>query len=195
MAEPASLSRVHDLFNNERLRKLLVSIRAPLGVVALLATVPFMKADWFWPAVAVSALGEALQLWCFASLCKTVELSANGPYAVVRNPMYMGRYFLILGGLMLLANPWLLGAFTVLYYFYMVNRVSREEKKLRKVLGQPYLDYCAKVGRFLPSFRVYDGSRLWYANATNIRENHALANGLAVVAFYALAYIAIFHLG
>ena len=52
--------------------------------------------------------GEAIQLWCFASLDKGRTLAFNGPYALVRNPMYLGRYFILLGGLMLLGNAWLL---------------------------------------------------------------------------------------
>jgi len=40
--------------------------------------------------------------------------------------------------------------YTVIYYFYMVNRVKREEAHLRAVLGAPYAEYCAAVRRFLP---------------------------------------------
>ena len=68
----------------------------------------------------------------------------------VRNPMYLGRYFILLGGIMLLGHWWLLVLFTVVYYFYMVNRVKREEEYLRGPLGAPYEDYLRTVNRFLP---------------------------------------------
>ena len=40
--------------------------------------------------------------------------------------MYLGRFFLIGGALLLAGRPWILLPYAVFYYFYMVNRVKRE---------------------------------------------------------------------
>jgi hypothetical protein len=50
---------------------------------------------------------------------------------MVRNPMYLGRFFILLGFLMLLDQWWLLLAYTVIYWLYMDARVQREEAHLR----------------------------------------------------------------
>jgi len=57
--------------------------------------------------VLVSVLGEAIQLWSFASLVKNEQLTARGPYVLVRNPMYLGRFFLILGIALLFGNVYI----------------------------------------------------------------------------------------
>jgi protein-S-isoprenylcysteine O-methyltransferase Ste14 len=78
---------------------------------------------------------------------------AVGPYRLVRNPMYIGGFTVLLGfglyegspAIVLFALPWLLGAhlFVILY----------EEPHLRAIFGAPYEEYCRSVQRWLPRFR------------------------------------------
>ncbi len=108
---------IHRLFNNPTLRKALVRSRVLLGLLAVAAIIWKLDPRWLLPGFLVSMFGELVQLWCFASLDKSRTLASNGPYALVRNPMYLGRYFILLGGLMLLGRWWVLVLFTVVYYF------------------------------------------------------------------------------
>jgi protein-S-isoprenylcysteine O-methyltransferase Ste14 len=180
---------IHAIFNNATLRTALVRLRVPLFALAAVALIPLIDRAWFWPGLGVSFFGQFIQLWCFASLDKNKALAASGPYALVRNPMYLGRYFIVLGAVMLLGEIWLLPVVTVIYYFYMVNRVKREEKLLQKVLGAPYADYCAEVRRFLPSLRPYRGNPVAYFSWDLLRQNNGLRNFAFLAAFYAVAWV------
>jgi hypothetical protein len=102
--------------------------------------------------------------------------------------MYLGRFFIILGALMLLANVWLLVLYAVVYYFYMVNRVKREEARLRDALGTPYAEYCAAVPRFLPGKRYRDNP-LWYWDWALLRQNNGWANLAGTLAFWIAAFL------
>ena len=188
-----ALQKVHDFFNNSGIRSFFLKIRVPLALVAAWLLIARSDPRWFLPALCVSLAGELLQLWCFGTLHKKKGLSANGPYAVSRNPMYIGRYFLILGALMLPGVPWLLLLFTVLYYFYMSNRVRREEETLRGILGKEYEAYCAEVPRFFPTSRPFRGSPVLTFRRDLFLLNHGHWNLLAVAAFYMAVYIVIFH--
>ncbi len=180
------LDKVHAIFNHPGLRKVWVKSRVPIGLAIVAVVLWRMNPRWLWPGFGVSMVGELIQLWCFASLNKSVDLACNGPYTVVRNPMYLGRFLIILGAVMLLGNAWLVLAYVVVYYFYMVNRVKREEVKLRPILGAPYADYCAKVNRFLPG-RKYPGSTLLYWNWKLLNQNHGWANLAGTLVFWAAA--------
>ena len=180
-------SGLDGLFNDPTLRRTLVRLRVPLFIALGIALLWFARRDWFWPALAVSAFGEAVQLWCFASLQKNQVLAAHGPYALVRNPMYLGRYFLLLGMLMLLKNVWVLAGFTIVYYFYMVNRVRREETVLARTFDDAYARYCGQVPRFLPRLTPHAEGRIAYFDWDTLVRNHGLRNLAQVVAFYALA--------
>jgi protein-S-isoprenylcysteine O-methyltransferase Ste14 len=185
---------VHGLFNHPGLRRTLVRLRVPLFIALGLALIWYAKREWYAPALALSLFGEAIQLWCFASLQKNQVLAANGPYALVRNPMYLGRYLLLLGMLALLGNAWLLAAFTVVYYFYMVNRVRREEALLERTFGAAYESYRAQVPRFLPRLSPRAAGRIAFFDWETFVRNHGLRNLAQVAAFYALAGLNLFLL-
>ena len=90
----------------------------------------------------VSTLGELFQVWCFSTIKTRKKLTIVGPYMFVRNPMYLSRFFLIFGILLMTGNPWIMLVFVVLYYFYTTNRVRREEKDLLEMFGEDYRIYC-----------------------------------------------------
>jgi len=182
------LQAIHDIFNNPAARKLFLRLRYVLSLVLLALLAHYADATRFLPAFLVSLFGEAIQLWSFASLVKNEQLTARGPYVMVRNPMYLGRFFLVLGLMLLLDNPYLTAAYVVLYYFYMVNRVQREEKRLVELLGQPYRDYCARVNRFLPSFGRLSDPAVRFFNWGVMRRNNGHWNLLATLLFYGVLY-------
>jgi protein-S-isoprenylcysteine O-methyltransferase Ste14 len=183
------IKKIHSLFNDSKLRSGLVNLRYPLVALCGAFVIWKSKEVWYWPALAVGMIGALAQVWCFASLEKNKQLCANGPYAIVRNPMYLARFILILGALMLLGEPWLLLLFTVVYWFYMFNRVRREEVRLQKLFGDSYADYCALIRRFLPGIRCYKDNQLLYFRWDFLRRNHGLWNLLGVVIFFLMAGI------
>ena len=173
------------LFQNPRLRRFLVQMRVPIGIVVILLLAPFVRREWLLAGFLVSMLGEFIQVWCFASLDKNATLTVRGPYTMVRNPMYLGRYFIVLGFLMLAATWWLLLAFTIFYWMYMDSRVQREEAHLRPIFGAPYDEYCATVRRFVPGW-PHAGSKVGYWNWTLFSQNNAGTNLLATLAVWAV---------
>ena len=182
------MQAVHRLFNDPKLRRALLKLRVPLGLLAVAGIVWFADPRWLLPGFLVSMFGEAIQLWCFASLDKGRTLASQGPYAFTRNPMYLGRYFIVLGALMLLGRWWLLVLFTAVYYFYMVNRVRREEEFLRGALGAPYAEYLGTVNRFLPGAPP-SGSSAWFWDWRLLRRNHGPANLAATLLFWVLVWV------
>jgi protein-S-isoprenylcysteine O-methyltransferase Ste14 len=169
---------LHAVFNNYWVRKVCVRLRLPIvaGICAALIFFRLIHADMLLIAIGVCLMGELLQLWCFASLNKQKVLALRGPYALVRNPMYIGRYFIILGGVLLLKEPAAVVVFTILYYFYMVNRVKREEAALEIIFGEAYRTYCRNTDRFLPSFRNNNMHALWFWDWDLLRKNNGYLN-------------------
>jgi protein-S-isoprenylcysteine O-methyltransferase Ste14 len=190
--EAKALDLVHGVFNSKALRRGLLALRVPLTLGVAAALCYFARREWFLPGLVVSAVGGLLQLWCFSAIDKQKELAVNGPYKVVRNPMYLARFLLILGFVLLTGNPWVVGLYVIVYYFYMVNRVKREERKLHKVFGEPYAEYMRQVHRFLPA-SAYARGRLLYGRLDLLVRNNGHWNILAVAAFYAVCYLVVFR--
>jgi len=84
--------------------------------------------------------------------------------------------------------------YTLLYYFYMVNRVGREEQRLAGLLGEPYARYRADVNRFLPDPRRLMNPALRFFSLPVMANNNGHWNLLSVLLGYGALYLYIFIL-
>jgi protein-S-isoprenylcysteine O-methyltransferase Ste14 len=94
-------------------------------------------------------------------------LNTRGPYAWVRNPLYVGNLLLVLGLLLIANEPFVyaigLGFFFGEYFFI----IRAEEDFLRGRFAHAFEDYCAKVRRWVPRLtpaftgRLKDGGFDW----------------------------------
>lgn len=119
----------------------------------------------------ISVIGELIRFWGVSwagSETRTTSkvggsnLVISGPFAHVRNPLYIGNILIYLGlGIMSFALfPYLqIGAllFFVFQYHFIVEE---EENYLRKSYGNDYEDFVKNVPRFLPSIRPYKNSKI-----------------------------------
>jgi protein-S-isoprenylcysteine O-methyltransferase Ste14 len=179
---------LQDLFSNRALRKFLYRTRYLLAVLLVVPLARYMDPAWLPAAVGISLFGQLIQAWCFASLVKNLELSVRGPYLLARNPMYLGRFFLILGFVCLIGRPLAIVAYTAVYYLYMVTRVKREERRLRRVFGDEYERYCREVRRFLPSLSRLGDPAVRFFDSEMFLQNHGHWNILLTLAAYAAVY-------
>jgi len=77
------------------------------------------------------------------------RLVASGPYAYTRNPMYLG-HLIYLTGLTLSFRSLLAAAITLVTAIWFHRRVVADEARLAQQLGDPYVNYCGTVKRWLP---------------------------------------------
>lgn len=182
------LNVIHAWFNHPQARKVFLALRYALVAVLLAALMRYADPARYWSALLVSLFGQAIQLWSFAALVKNQQLTARGPYVLVRNPMYLGRFFLLLGVMLLFDRWYVTLGYVGFYYFYMVNRVAREERRLQGLLGEPYRDYCARVNRFVPSLARLRDPATRFFDFTVLARNHGHWNLVATLLFYALLY-------
>jgi len=118
-------------------------------------------AGWVLMAAGV-ALYIACAFWGFAirgngtplPLDPPKKLVVEGPYRVVRNPMYWSVLFVLLGEAAIFHSVAL--AELALAFFVGVNLfvLFFEEPSLRQKFGAEYEEYCRRVPRWLPRLRA-----------------------------------------
>ena len=77
-------------------------------------------------------------------------LVKGGPYAAVRNPMYLGIFLSGVGLVLLLFQWWALFAFLAFMLIRYATLISKEEKVLKKNFGKEYCEYSHTVPRLFP---------------------------------------------
>ena len=87
-------------------------------------------------------------------------LITTGPFARVRNPLYLGNILLYTGvGVMSMALfPWLQIAAAIFFSVQYQLIVTREEEYLSVRFGPAYEEYCRHVRRFIPRLTPYRSS-------------------------------------
>jgi len=86
-----------------------------------------------------------------AQLYADHKLVTNGPFAIVRHPMYLGLIAAALGSL-LLYRTWTTLAYA-LFAPFVLMRARREELALSAEFGEEWRAYCRPVPALLPGFR------------------------------------------
>lgn len=79
----------------------------------------------------------------------TVKIATNGPFRFSRNPLYLLLLLLLFGIAVLASSLWLFITIPILFALFLFNAVKPEERYLSQKFGAEYLDYKAKVRRWI----------------------------------------------
>lgn len=82
---------------------------------------------------------------------KITELVTQGPYSMCRNPLYLGTLLITFSVAVFLQSLTLLVAMIVVGALYLWITVPIEERRLQKVFGEPFTEYCQRVPRVIPN--------------------------------------------
>ena len=97
------------------------------------------------------------------------QLVTDGPYAVVRNPLYLANWIIAIGLCLVAQLGWVLvaGPLLALLLYYVV--ALAEEPRLLAQFGEAYQRYCATTPRFFPRLllRKRGWRALWGSGATH----------------------------
>jgi protein-S-isoprenylcysteine O-methyltransferase Ste14 len=109
----------------------------------------------------VAGIGMVLRVWGAAYLGYDVvhhdnmqggAVMAAGPYRYMRNPIYLGGWFMMMAISLLLTPSGALFMVVLIGFFYL-RLVLGEEAFLVEKLGEPYREYLRVVPRIIPQLR------------------------------------------
>ena len=149
----------------------------------------------------VMLLGEALRLWANGYVghvkvnraprdtpaAKTGRLITAGPYAFVRNPLYVGSFLIVLGFCVAMRSPLAALAAWICFAILYGEKTRREESLIQDEWGREYAAYRAAVPRWMPTWRRYphrEGRWTW--------EGIAASKELKTVVWVTVGFLAVY---
>ncbi len=154
--------------DDKDIRRLIFTYRSYTPIPFLIAMIIFARPTLLSLVVgfAIVLLGEAIRFWGVSiagSETRTTGtvggtfLITNGPFAYVRNPLYVGNMLVYAGiGVMSMALfPWLLIGACIWFFIQYYLIVTKEEEYLAERFGEAYEHYRRHVRRFLPRLTPY----------------------------------------
>lgn len=176
----------------DKLHRTLTWWRVPLLMIPFVLLALYInRLDAFWYGAAVAVFGQLIQTWSGSHIHKDMKLTVSGPYCYTRNPMYIGRFFLMLGMVMMTWNAYIVVAFVILFAIYAHLRVQREEPRLRELFAADYQHYCSEVRRWLPKLKAYSKAEPRRASWACVRENHEDIHFAALIVILAALFFRI----
>lgn len=123
--------------------------------VAWLLVVPFL---WFarpTPGTLLAGgvtalLGALIRAWAAGHIRKDSTLTVAGPYAHVRNPLYVGSFLMGLGVTIAGGVPLFVAVFLTFYLLVYTRTAMVEARFLEERYGEAYRNYAAAVPLFIP---------------------------------------------
>ncbi|MGB5289804.1 MAG: isoprenylcysteine carboxylmethyltransferase family protein [Ignavibacteriaceae bacterium] len=142
--------------------------------IPFLVIMIIFQASTIWTLVigfTIAMLGELIRFWGVSwagSETRTTGsvggtfLIINGPFAYVRNPLYVGNILIYLGlGVMSFAWFPYLQIVAILFFllqYYLI--VKEEESYLREKFREDYKNYCENVPPFFPRLTPYKNAKV-----------------------------------
>jgi protein-S-isoprenylcysteine O-methyltransferase Ste14 len=115
-----------------------------------------------WPlGIGIILLGLSIRFWATKHIGRRMpgmtkkgkRLVRTGPYAIIRNPLYVGNIAVAVGLTVLSELVWF-SPFVFFYFFTLYHLVViYEEKKLLARWGDEYRAYLNEVPRWMPQFK------------------------------------------
>ena len=119
------------------------------GILAALSIALTLGSVWFCYAAA-RALGKQWAL--MARVIEGHELIVSGPYAIVRNPIYLAMLGMLIAGSITIGRWQTLLPAIVIFAAGTVIRIRAEENLLRRTLGPEFDAYTRRVPAFFPGW-------------------------------------------
>ena len=126
-------------------------LRVPGGflLVAAFAWAARPSAQSLLWGVPVSLVGLAVRAWAAGHLEKNRHLATGGPYAIVRNPLYLGTLLVAAGLVIAARHPGLGVLFAAVFLLVYLPVIQLEEQHLRR-LFPAYEEYARQVPALWP---------------------------------------------
>jgi protein-S-isoprenylcysteine O-methyltransferase Ste14 len=131
---------------------LVARLRVTCGFVLLAAFAWFSQPDVKSLALGlpVSVLGLLLRAWATGHVEKNIKLVESGPYAYVRNPLYLGTLLVAAGFVIASRRWWLAVLFGAVFLLIYLPAIELEEQHLRELFPE-FAGYAERVPALWPT--------------------------------------------
>ncbi|MDP8209337.1 MAG: isoprenylcysteine carboxylmethyltransferase family protein [Candidatus Stygibacter australis] len=111
------------------------------------------------------------------------SLNTTGIYSIVRNPLYLGNFFMGLGISLFAHIWWVVLIYILVFWLYYERIICAEEEFLIKKFGDEYLNWADSTPAFFPNFKGYIKSDLSFSIRNVLKREYHGFFALIVVMF------------
>ena len=104
---------------------------------------------------------------------KADSLNIAGSYSLLRNPLYLGNFFMCLGVIMFVHLWWIILIYILVFWLYYERIIFAEEEFLKKTFGKQYQDYVNCTPAFIPKFKNWQSPNLPFSFRNVLKREYS----------------------
>ena len=108
------------------------------------------------------------------------SLNMTGMYSIVRHPLYLGNFIIVLGLTLFTMTWWLIALISLLYWIYYERIMFAEEEFLRIKFVGIYEIWAEKTHAFIPDLRKWKSPELQFSLKTILKREFTGFFGIIV---------------
>lgn len=132
----------------------------------------------------IALVGMLVRLYASGFIVKNKQLATNGPYSLVRHPLYTGNLLQVIGFTFACGQWWALLVSAAFWWFYYPVAILYEDRKLHAIFGEAWETWSGTVPAVIPrGLRIRDGGS--WSFETSWKQNYE-----AVIVIYTIFWLA-----
>jgi protein-S-isoprenylcysteine O-methyltransferase Ste14 len=144
------------LFDRIRFNEIL---RQAVGLLLVAVCAYFAKPDIGTVAIglAMAIVGQVFRIYAAGFIFKNKQLASTGPYTLVRHPLYLGNFLILIGFTLAAANLYVAIGVVVFFMIWYPAAIAYEDSKLENIFEEEWREWSKNIRAIIPGrFRWSD---------------------------------------
>jgi uncharacterized membrane protein len=138
----------------------------------------------------LAAAGQAWRIYAAGVIYKNRQLATTGAYSLVRHPLYLGNFLILVGFTLACGNFFVVLLVAFFFMFYYPAAIRYEDHKLQGIFGDDWRAWSANTPAMFPTRIKWQANKEaeWDARQSLIRNGELIYTifmaGCAVLLWY-----------
>lgn len=144
------------LFDRIRFNEIL---RQGIGLLLVAVCAHYAQPDTGLVAIglAMAVAGQVFRIYAAGFIHKNKQLASTGPYALVRHPLYLGNFLILIGFTLAAANLYVVGGVLLFFLIWYPAAIAYEDAKLERIFEDEWRAWSKNIRAIIPGrFRWAD---------------------------------------
>jgi len=98
----------------------------------------------------IAAFGQVFRIYAAGFIHKNKQLATNGPYALVRHPLYLGNILILIGFSTAAANLYVWLGVILFFFIWYPAAIAYEDSKLESIFADEWRAWSKNIRAVIP---------------------------------------------
>jgi protein-S-isoprenylcysteine O-methyltransferase Ste14 len=127
-------------------------LRQTIGLLLVAVCAYFAKPDAGTVSIGLglAMLGQIFRIYAAGYIFKNKQLASTGPYALVRHPLYLGNFIILIGFAIACANLYVAAGVVLFFLIWYPAAIAYEDSKLENIFEDDWRAWSKNIRAIIP---------------------------------------------